>query len=110
MAVSTYSDLSFLVTPEQLYTKAEQVSSEISSMKGRFDSMKSVIEKTSSYWIGDAGDHYREVYSEQEPSLEEMFARLSEHVTDLQTIAGQYVTTEKMVQNMTQALPADVIV
>ncbi|MBO6142553.1 MAG: WXG100 family type VII secretion target [Lachnospira sp.] len=110
MSLQMYSDLSFTVTPEALYTKSEQVEAAVRSMKNEFDSMKAVINKTASYWIGDAGDTYRKKYSEREPDLETIFARLSEHVTDLNTIAGKYVTAEEKAQQLAETLPADVIV
>lgn len=111
MAKESYSDLSFTVTPEALYTKSEQVLTAINSMKSEFDGIKSIMNKTASYWIGDAGDAYRKSYKEQEPEIDTIFKRLMEHVTDLNQIAGQYVQAEQKAQALAQeSLPADVIV
>lgn len=110
MAKESYSDLSFTVTPEILYSKSEQVLTLINNMKGEFDGIKSIMNKTASYWIGEAGDTYRKHYNKQEPEIDTIFKRLMEHVTDLNQIAGQYVEAENKAEQIAESLPADVIV
>ncbi len=109
MAQNTYSDLAFTVTPEALYQKSEEVQTAINSMRNEFDSIKSIMSRTSSYWQGEAADTYRKNYTNYEPDIQEIFARLSEHVSDLNNIAGQYVEAENKAQSIAETLPDAVI-
>ncbi|MBE5961763.1 MAG: WXG100 family type VII secretion target [Lachnospiraceae bacterium] len=106
---ASFGAVTFKVTPEVLEQKANTVSSKITSMLREFQNMKNTVTKSSSYWIGDAGDLHRKVYGEKEPDIEEIFLRLKEYVTDLQQIARQYTQTENEVKDVVQALQDDVI-
>ena len=110
MAVSSYSDLSFTVKPEELYNAAESLQGQINYIKKQFMAMEQSINKSAGFWIGDAGDKYRTVYKEQVKEADKMFQRLTEHVNDLREIAGVYVNKENEVVALAAQLPPDVIV
>ena len=108
--ILSLSDASLTVTPEVLTAKASVVKSKISKMQSTFSEIKNAVERTESYWLGEAGDLYRKKYSDLEPDLEDIFKRLSEHVTDLNQMAGVYASTESEIQEIAESLPADVII
>lgn len=110
MASSAYSDLSFTVTPRELYSAAENLQGQIDYIKRQFAAMEQSINKSTSFWIGDAGDKYRKVYKEQVKEADRMFQRLMEHAADLREIAGVYVSKESEAVQLTAQLPPDVIV
>lgn len=110
MASSAYSDLSFTVKPEELYHTAEDLQAQINYLKKQFMAMEQSVNKSTGFWIGDAGDKYRKVYKEQVKEADKMFQRLMEHVTDLREIAGVYVNKENEAVGLTVQLPSDVIV
>ncbi|WP_455713957.1 WXG100 family type VII secretion target [Anaerosporobacter sp.] len=97
------------VTPETLYQKAEAVQDKISTMQTKFNNMLDVVSKCNSYWIGNAGDAHRKIYKEYEPEITEIFKRLSEHVTDLNAMAGVYSDAEKTVKEVAENLPTNLI-
>ncbi len=101
---------SLTVTPEVMLQKAASVQKHIRQMQQDFKNLENTVNKTASYWIGEAGDAHREFYESKKEDIETIFARLTEDVTDLQTMSAQYSKTEKVVTEIAQDLPADVIV
>ncbi len=79
MTEASTGDIILKEAPERLREKADQVSQEISAMTDAFEELAAVISKTSHYWIGEAGDHYRMLYTENKEEIEEMLKRLEQH-------------------------------
>ncbi len=79
MTEASTGDIILKEAPEQFKEKADQVSQEISAMTDAFEELAAVISKTSHYWIGEAGDHYRMLYTENKEEIEEMLKRLEQH-------------------------------
>ena len=72
--------------------------------------MKSPVEKSSGYWVGEAGDMHRQNYTDQIENIETMLKRLSEHPVDLSTIAQKYSETELRIAGViVPTLPGDVL-
>ena len=92
-----------------LNDKAQTVSRQIRNMESCFEQLDTIVNRTSYYWIGEAGDRHRALYREQKPHVEEMMKRLKEHPADLQAIAQNYGMAEFAVQSIAAELPDDVI-
>lgn len=103
------ADVELLVTPEQLTSASSEMTNTLQRMKMCFDDMDQIIKATENYWMGDAGDMFRELYLSERPEIDESLARLSEHPRDLIEIAGNYIDTEKYLQSISEELPSDVI-
>lgn len=106
----SFGSVTLKVTPEVLHTKAETVSTKVSSMSTEFERMNSIVTKSSSYWVGSAGELHRNVYLEKQPDIEDIFKRLQEHVKELHEMAAVYINVENTVKEIAEALPIDVIV
>lgn len=104
-------DVELLVTPDQLNTKAAEVEKKVAKMRERFDSMQRIVmDRSKSYWQGEAGDQHRKNYEEQLSNIESALNRLSEHPGDLRTIAQKYSDTELKIENLVMSeLPGDVL-
>lgn len=102
--------VSFKVTPETLTAKSSEVANKVAAMRQHFGELKAAVEKTSKYWIGEAGDMHRALYQDLEDDTEEILRRLSEHPVDLVTIAQQYADVELKIQQEIQELPGDILV
>ena len=98
------------VTPEELHRQSSEVSSNVNKIKRRFDLMERQVKATNSYWDGDAADGFRSVYLEFKDELDDILARLSEHIVDLEKMAGVYEKAESSVIELIETLPSDVIV
>ena len=99
-----------LVEPDALRQKASMAEKKIQTMKTVFEEMETAVNRTNNYWIGEAGDAHREYLMSKKPDIEEMFQRLTEHVRELNQMASVYSNVEKEVTELTQDLPADVII
>ncbi|WP_432627720.1 WXG100 family type VII secretion target [Brotaphodocola sp.] len=99
-----------LVMPELLVQKADEVQKKVIDMKNCFDRMKTLVDRSKSYWVGEAGDQHRKNYSEQQQNISDMLRRWDEHPRDLNAIAQTYLTTEKNIQQViVQELPGDLL-
>lgn len=107
MAIS--GEVVLKVTPEQLQAKAQETKNNISQLKTVFDNIGGIMARTQNYWIGEAGDLHRRLYTDETDQIQEMFARLSEHPADLEQIARTYLDVEDAVENIAMELPGDVI-
>ncbi len=106
----TANMITLKVTPEILVSKADEVLKDVSSIKQAMEHISQKVEGTKAYWIGEAGDLHRKLYNDQKESIEEMMRRLSEHPRDLKVIANNYLTTERQVEDMANALMDNVII
>lgn len=92
-----------------LNSKAQAVSGSVANMANCFDALERAVNRTSYYWIGEAGDVHRKMYKDRKPQMDEMIRRLKEHPADLLTIAQAYESAEAMVQSFAAELPGDAI-
>ena len=74
------------------------------------DSTQQAVNGTAAYWQGEAGTAHRDAYNSHNEEFNTMLARLQEHVTDLNSIAGNYIAFENQIKEIEDALPSDVIV
>lgn len=107
MAIS--GSVEIKVTPDVLNTKANEVTGYITAIQQAFDEIKELVAKSSSYWIGEAGDHHRKQFQKQEGNIDQILKRLREHPEDLQKIAGTYREAESKQQDSNEALPTNLI-
>ncbi len=101
--------ISFKVKTEVLVEKSQEVSASIRKMAACFDDLERMINRTSYYWIGEAGEIHRRLYQEQKDHVDEMMKRLKEHPEDLLAIARNYVQTEQAAEAVADGLPGDAI-
>ncbi len=98
-----------IVTTEALVNQADEVAALISEVSGHFDNMKSVVNRTHSYWIGRAGNMHRDKYIKAQPDIDVAIRRLKEHVVDLKTMAGVFDSAEREAQREAESLISEVI-
>lgn len=100
--------VTFKVTPEELISKAQTVQSLGNKIQNDFMKIEDVMNKTSRYWIGEAGEAHRKKYNDQKEDIHRMMIRLLEHPDDLLRISGNYTTAEETNVNTAQGLPSDI--
>lgn len=76
------------VTPEILEHQANTVRNCLMDMKGTFDTLRSLVDGSNGYWIGEAAEAHRRAYMNQMTAVDDMFRRYQEHIADLEEIAG----------------------
>lgn len=93
------------VSPEEMQAAASELSGYVSTMNECFQQMKNTMSQTAVYWVGEAGDAHRQLYQDQVAKTEEIIARYTEHVRDLNTMAGVYSEAESQAQSKAEELP-----
>lgn len=102
-------DIQVKVNSAVLIEKAQSVSESITSMANYFGQLEKIVNRTSYYWTGEAGDLHRNIYQEQKTQIEEMMKRLKEHPVDLMAMAQTYDNAEAAVRSVAAELPGDII-
>lgn len=97
------------VEPTQLVAQADEVSKNVRKMEKLFEEMNGVINRTESYWIGEAGDLHRKLYRDEKDDIDQIVRRFKEHPKDLQLMAQEYTNAETAASSVASALPQDVI-
>lgn len=97
------------VDPQKLKATSTGIAGGISSVRAKLSNIENSVSATSAYWIGDAGDVYRKVYGTSKEEVEVMLRRLSEHVTDLEMMAGVYEESEREALEIAATLPDNVV-
>lgn len=92
-----------------MVNKADQVSRAISNMERTFQELQHIVTGTNGYWIGEAADHHRRMFTDEKEDITEILKRLKEHPEDLKQMAAGYEETEKSLAEENQKLHDDYI-
>lgn len=103
------ADANFKVTPQILRAKMDETVSRITDVKNKITQFEGIVRRSSSCWVGEAGNRYRQSFSEFKPEIEEIIEVWKSHIMDLGTIAGVYEQTETTNETNSGILPVDVI-
>lgn len=107
--MSILGDVNIKVDTATLHDKALKTSKSIKNMAECFDQMERIIDRTSYYWIGEAGDLHRAIYKQQKSQIDEMLKRLKEYPSDLTSIAGNYIIEESQIESFASELPSNTL-
>lgn len=102
--------MQFRVSTDVLKSRADDARGKIAKMQQNFESIAELVADTSSYWIGEAGDLYRTIFSNQQEEMTAIINRLNEFPDDLLEMAGVYEEGEVQATAITEQLPNDVII
>lgn len=97
------------VEPNTLKSTASDVSRLTSALERNFGDLQNIVARTSSYWVGAAGDQYRRDFAEQKTEADEILRYLKKYPTDLMTMAGVYVEVESSNTQLIGALSSDIL-
>ena len=104
-----FSGSSILVDTNTMVAKATVVSSVISDLERTFDELQRVVGRTSSYWVGEAGNHHRRMFEDEREDISYILVRLKEHPEDLKLMANNFETTERGLTEVNRSLRTDYI-
>lgn len=94
-----------IVSKEEMRAAAAELSGYVANMDDCFQRIMQTMERTNSYWTGDAGDAHRQLYHEQIETTQEIIVRYQEHVADLNQMAGVYHETVVSIGALIDELP-----
>lgn len=82
------------VTPEILKQRAQTLSDSIDKMCTNYRNLEQIMHDTQAYWIGDAGDRYRQDYDDKQSTIEDLEAQMKEYPDRILKMAGLYEESE----------------
>ncbi len=82
------------VTPESLREKTRDISSSLDMLENDLNRLKELMENTSSYWKGEAGDAYRKKYEDNLSTIKKVLDRHREYPVKILKMAGEYERAE----------------
>lgn len=98
------------VTPEVLTRMAQDIDHKLGDIKTQFDGIDSDINRTLSFWEGDASDSHKKQYDAMKDEIQDSLKRLKGQPEKLLRMAGLYSETEAQQVAVAQTLSADVII
>lgn len=102
-------DISIKVDTETLNVLAGEAEKQISNVEICLRETGVLIERTGSYWLGEAGDKCRLQYKQQQDDVETILNQIKKQPEKLLEIAGVYRSTENEAVNVSTPLPGDII-
>ncbi len=97
------------VDPQAMYEKSGQAQIMLDNMRRCYNQMNTTVNRSESYWVGEAGELHRSIYRNYQKEAETIFRRLQEHVDELRLMGEKYETTERAATNAVEVLSSDVI-
>lgn len=97
------------VQPEQLTRTAKELTNAITSMRKDFIKLNQCMSSTKGYWLGDAGEYHRNMYTEQEGQIENLLRDLEKYPNDLLKLAGLYDESEEQNLHLARALKSSLM-
>lgn len=97
------------VTPAELKAQASIVSKQVGQMEKAFEDLQRKMNSSSSYWKGDAGNHYRDQYKAKIGIIQEKLQSYKKHVRDLEEMAGVYEEGERQAREIANTLPVSTL-
>lgn len=98
-----------LVTPEKLQSTSSSFQSKASQVKALHDNMIAKVNSLSGAWTGEAATAYNTKFTALQGSMDRIYAMITEHVTDLNTMAEQYISADTSAQATANDLPASTL-
>lgn len=108
MTEGNAGDITLKTAPDCMREQAHSVAEQISAMADAFEELAAVTSRTSHYWIGEAGDHYRTLYEESKEEVRTILKRLTEHPGQLMQ-AAQICEEKTQGEVLPVSLPGDII-
>ena len=101
---------SLLVTTEALQVGAIFVEEDLAKINQIFEQIDEYNNKILPRWEGEGVEAYKKTYQNVREHVEEINARLLEHIRDLREMAGIYEAAEEKNVEEADALPSDAII
>ena len=98
------------VSPDVLVKKAESILKDVVVLKQALERIEQKIDGTRSYWTGEAGEQYRQIYNEQREEIRNIITRLEENPKRLMAIGDKYKDVDKEAVHTVDELMGNVII
>lgn len=103
------SGIQLKVSPEVLKSQASEITKEINTIERQWSNLKSTVQRSKSYWEGDASQTHQKFITQINNDVEKVLRRLKEHPKDLLQMAKLYNEAEEKAKQLAGKLPEDII-
>lgn len=97
------------VSTELLRNQSGEAKKQVEAMAKGFEQLKVMVNGTSSYWIGSAGDAHRKQYEKRISQIEKILARYRGRITELEEMAGIFDDANKAAVSAAEGLPQSTV-
>jgi len=97
------------VTPAELKKASGEVSKKIADIKAACRELGETIDKSASYWEGEASNLHREKYNKIKEDIETVISTMEHRPADLLTMAGLYDSAEAANMGLAESLQNSLI-
>ena len=97
------------VTPEELMSKAAELSAAGSTVRNITASMTEIINSLSAVWQGDDATAYTAKFNGLQDDIDKIHGKIQEHVNDLNDMAASYRGALQASETEIGSLPVDVV-
>jgi len=88
------ADLILKVTPEEVRTKAQEITAQKTLMESYMQDMQSKVQQLGNYWKSTSGENYIEKYQNVTGNIQKSLDVLQKHITNLTQAAARYEELE----------------
>ena len=106
MSKQSLGSVSIKVDTAALRRQATELSARRKAMESRIAQLDTVVRRTRSYWIGDAGDEYRALYESEKRDVDAMLQRMKVYPQELLEVSGAYDRMEETLTDSGRTLGA----
>ena len=97
------------VKPQNLISASTEFNNSASRMQTITGEMMSIVRSTTGAWQGEAQSTYNNSFNQLDDDMQKLYRLVSEHSTDLNDMAQEYIRVENLNQQAAAALPKDVL-
>lgn len=98
------------VTPEQLIATANDFQGTGTTIRNLTTEMTNTVTGLANIWEGEAASAYIAKFNGLQDDIQRLHAMITEHVTDLNEMANQYINAENTELDQIANLSSDVII
>lgn len=88
-----YADSEIIVDTQTMIAEADEVESCILEYARLLEDISNIVKNTNIYWLGKAGDEYRNKYFKQIQTVTEIINKLGKYPEELRLMANNYEIT-----------------
>lgn len=103
------SNMELMVKPEEIIAQASEVKTNVETLEQSFNDIESKIQGTSGYWVGEAGDAFRDAYSAKVGDIQDVIVRLKSYSQALEEIARNYINAENDAKSIADSLLDEIV-
>ena len=106
---TSFGQITLTVKPDMMKAAAENLEKITKKSEQSFDQMLQTVKETARYWQGDAGEHERQLFDNQQENFRNVLNNLYNYAKELRIITSVYETGEENIKGAAASLQTNVL-